>query len=69
MYSALFIMGIGWLLTTANLLIGGPLAAAILIIMAVRVKNEEVVLINLFGDEYRNYMKRTGRFLPKLTTH
>ena len=69
MYSALFTMGIGWLLTTANLLIGGPLAAAILIIMSVRVKNEEVVLIDLFGDEYRNYMKRTGRFLPKLTTH
>jgi len=23
-------------------------------------------LIEKFGDEYRDYMKRTGRFLPKL---
>jgi protein-S-isoprenylcysteine O-methyltransferase Ste14 len=38
------------------------------IAMAVRTPKEEANLIDKFGDEYREYMKRTGRFLPKLGT-
>jgi protein-S-isoprenylcysteine O-methyltransferase Ste14 len=34
--------------------------------MAVRTPKEEANLIEKFGDEYRDYMKHTGRFLPKL---
>lgn len=34
--------------------------------MAIRTPKEEANLIEKFGDEYRNYMKRTGRFLPKV---
>ena len=36
------------------------------IAMALRTPKEEANLIEKFGDEYRQYMKRTGRFLPKL---
>lgn|SRR5574341_764427 len=36
------------------------------IAMAVRTPKEEANLIGKFGDEYREYMKRTGRFFPKL---
>ena len=36
------------------------------ILMAVRTPKEEANLIEKFGDEYREYMKHTGRFLPKL---
>jgi protein-S-isoprenylcysteine O-methyltransferase Ste14 len=36
------------------------------IIMAVRTPKEEANLIAKFGDEYKNYMLRTGRFLPKI---
>ena len=36
------------------------------IVMAIRTPREEANLIEKFGDEYREYMKRTGRFLPKL---
>ena len=36
------------------------------IAMAVRTPKEEANLVEKFGDEYREYMKRTGRFLPKL---
>jgi protein-S-isoprenylcysteine O-methyltransferase Ste14 len=36
------------------------------IAMAVRTPKEEANLIEKFGDEYREYMKRTGRFFPKL---
>jgi protein-S-isoprenylcysteine O-methyltransferase Ste14 len=34
--------------------------------MASRTPKEEANLIEKFGDEYREYMKRTGRYLPKL---
>jgi protein-S-isoprenylcysteine O-methyltransferase Ste14 len=36
------------------------------IAMAVRTPKEEANLIEKFGEEYREYMKHTGRFLPKL---
>ncbi|HEX2696801.1 MAG TPA: isoprenylcysteine carboxylmethyltransferase family protein [Anaerolineales bacterium] len=36
------------------------------IAMAIRTPKEEANLIEKFGDEYRQYMKRTGRFFPKL---
>lgn len=66
MYSALFLMGLGWLLLTANWFIGAPLMIGIIVVVFMRVENEEGVLIDLFGDEYREYMQRTGRFLPLL---
>jgi protein-S-isoprenylcysteine O-methyltransferase Ste14 len=34
-------------------------------IMAIRTPREEANLIEKFGDDYRAYMKRTGRFLPR----
>jgi protein-S-isoprenylcysteine O-methyltransferase Ste14 len=36
------------------------------LLMARRTPKEEENLIQKFGDEYREYMKRTGRFFPKL---
>jgi len=36
------------------------------VLMAVRTPAEEANLIAKFGDEYRIYMERTGRFLPRL---
>jgi len=38
------------------------------IAMAVRTPKEEANLIAKFGDEYREYMKHTGKFLPKLNS-
>jgi protein-S-isoprenylcysteine O-methyltransferase Ste14 len=35
--------------------------------LMIRLPKEEEKLIERFGDEYRAYMKRTGRFLPKLS--
>jgi protein-S-isoprenylcysteine O-methyltransferase Ste14 len=37
------------------------------IAVAIRTPKEEANLIAKFGDEYRKYMKRTGRFLPKFS--
>lgn len=38
------------------------------IIVASKVSTEEAVLIEKFGDAYREYMKHTGRFLPRVWT-
>ena len=44
----------------------GLLGVLAFIGMAIRTPKEEANLIEKFGDEYREYMKRTGRFLPRL---
>jgi protein-S-isoprenylcysteine O-methyltransferase Ste14 len=35
------------------------------VILVARVPREEQMMLERFGDEYREYLKRTGRFLPK----
>ena len=45
----------------------GALGILAFLAMAVRTPKEESNLIEKFGDEYRDYMKRTGAFLPKIT--
>src|SRR6266498_5022592 len=44
----------------------GLLGILTFMLMAIRTPKEEANLIEKFGDEYRAYMKRTGRFLPRL---
>jgi protein-S-isoprenylcysteine O-methyltransferase Ste14 len=48
-----------WLLTIAGLVALSALAA--------RTPLEEQMLIEKFGDQYRDYMKRTGRYIPRLS--
>jgi protein-S-isoprenylcysteine O-methyltransferase Ste14 len=48
-----------WLLTIAGLVALSALAA--------RTPLEEKMLIEKFGDQYRDYMKRTGRYIPRLS--
>jgi len=40
-----------------------------IVLLNVKAKNEEEALIGVFGDEYRAYMKQTGRFVPRLINH
>ena len=44
----------------------GVLAVFLLCAMMLRTPSEEARLIETFGDDYRAYMRRTGRFLPRL---
>lgn len=63
MYSFSFLMVTGFSLLSANWFIG--LAAILgLPLLVVRTRTEEEKLIERFGNEYREYMQRTGRFWP-----
>lgn len=55
--SIVLMTGLWWLAVGALVPIG---------ILLYRTPIEEARLIETFGDEYRDYMKRTGRFFPKL---
>ena len=64
-YLAFLMMQISVLLLTSNWLIGFSGIAIILAVIAIRIPEEEKMLTEQFGDEYRAYMNRTGSLLPK----
>jgi protein-S-isoprenylcysteine O-methyltransferase Ste14 len=41
----------------------------VLSLLVVRTRTEEANLVARFGDSYRAYMNRTGRFLPRIGQH
>ncbi len=51
---------------TANWAIGLS-SLIVLVLLAVRTPKEEQMLVERFGQPYRDYAARTGRFLPKLS--
>ncbi|MEQ1829067.1 MAG: isoprenylcysteine carboxylmethyltransferase family protein [Pirellula sp.] len=52
-------------LLSANALIGAS-SLVVLAMLAVRTPKEEQMLIERFGQQYRDYMDKTGRFFPKM---
>jgi protein-S-isoprenylcysteine O-methyltransferase Ste14 len=64
-YSSLAVAVLANSLVAANwfFFVTGGLAFVLLLI---RTRKEEEKLLERFGDEYRAYMGRTGRFLPRL---
>lgn len=63
LYSTGFVLVIAITLMTALWWVGLGLIPMIAILL--RTPKEEANLIATFGDEYREYMKRTGRFFPR----
>jgi protein-S-isoprenylcysteine O-methyltransferase Ste14 len=64
-YVTAALLFLGASLLSANWLIFAGGFAAMLFLM-IRTPREEQKLIDKFGEEYRAYMARTGRFLPRL---
>lgn len=60
--SALFLLGNALVAANWFLLLSGALLVPLLI---ARAGTEEEKLLARFGDSYRAYMERTGRFLPR----
>jgi protein-S-isoprenylcysteine O-methyltransferase Ste14 len=64
LYTAMFGWGTALALVTANWVFV-VLAVAVIAGLFTRVPKEEQMMIEEFGEEYRAYMKRTGRFFPR----
>ena len=63
MYSAI----LGWLMSLGLVAANWTsfvLAALGTLIVLIRIRREERMMLQHFGDEYREYIKRTGRLLP-----
>jgi protein-S-isoprenylcysteine O-methyltransferase Ste14 len=65
MYTSFFAVLAADFLITANWLIG-LLGLVYSLVIIERVGLEERLLLESFGDEYRRYMRRVGRFFPRL---
>lgn len=66
MYSAFFLLHLSAFLLTSNWFIGLTWMTGLVIIILLRVKREEAMLVTRFGQEYTSYMAYTGRFFPAL---
>jgi protein-S-isoprenylcysteine O-methyltransferase Ste14 len=64
MYTALFIVFLGFSLLSANLVVAGACLGGFAVIVVRRLPREEAMLLERFGSAYEDYMQRTGRFLP-----
>ena len=65
MYTGVLLLGLSLGLALGTWLM--PLAAtAMFALFSIRTRTEERYLIERFGDQYESYMKRVGRFFPKV---
>jgi protein-S-isoprenylcysteine O-methyltransferase Ste14 len=64
MYSSFFLLGLAQMLLLANWFAGlaGVVGAGILFVF--RVRREEQMMLESFGDDYRTYMAHTKRIIP-----
>ena len=65
-YSAFLLILGSMLLVSANWFIGLAWIGMTVLEVASRIAFEEQLMLEYFGDQYRDYMRRTGRLLPKI---
>lgn len=65
MYTAFYVLHLATFFLTANWFIGLTWTAGLTAIIYLRISREEAMLLARFGDKYKSYMQRTGRFLPQ----
>lgn len=64
MYTALFLYSIGQTLALPNWFAGPSYLVAFGVLFALRVRDEERMMLDRFGDEYARYAARTKRLVP-----
>ena len=64
MYSALVLYGAAHALVIPNWVAGPSNLVAFAVLFALRVRAEERMMLEQFGDEYRAYIARTKRLVP-----
>jgi protein-S-isoprenylcysteine O-methyltransferase Ste14 len=66
-YTAFLLILGSTLLISANWLIGLAWIGMTALEVASRIGFEEQLMLEYFGEQYREYMKRTGKLLPPIT--
>jgi len=66
MYSAHWLWGIAQALLIHNWIAGLASLVVFLPLYLLRVRREEQMMLEQFGEEYRLYMSRTGRVIPRI---
>ena len=66
MYAAHFLWGIAQVLLIHNWIAGLASLIVMLPMYLLRVRREEKMMLEQFGEEYRLYMRQTGRIIPRL---
>ena len=66
MYSSFFLMAVAQLLLLPNWLAGVTGLVGVGMLYAFRIRQEERMMMERFGAEYRDYMMRTARLIPWL---
>jgi protein-S-isoprenylcysteine O-methyltransferase Ste14 len=64
MYTGFWLMALGQALLLPNWIAGPAGLVGFGILFFGRVRREEQMMITAFGDEYRDYMRRTARIIP-----
>ena len=64
-YVVVFLWGLSVSLLTANWLLA-LISVVAVTMLGIRTRVEEAKLSERFGDEYRDYARRTGKFFPAL---
>ena len=65
MYAAHLLWGIAQAMLLQNWIAGVPALAVFVPLYLLRVPREEKLMLDHFGEEYRLYMNRTGRLMPR----
>lgn len=65
MYTAVFMLSLSQLSLIGNWVVGPAYFLAFFFLYVLRVKHEEALMLEHYGDEYSAYMKRTGRLFPR----
>jgi len=65
MYSAHWLWGIAQALLIHNWIAGLASLVILLPLYLLRVKREEQMMLEQFGEEYRSYISRTGKVIPR----
>jgi protein-S-isoprenylcysteine O-methyltransferase Ste14 len=67
MYAAHWLWAIAQVLMLHNWIAGYSFLIAVVPHYLIRVNNEEQMMLSQFGEEYRAYMERTRRMIPRLS--
>lgn len=66
MYASALLWGLAQILLVTNWIAGLAPFVSFLVLFLFRVKHEEKMMLDQFGDAYKSYMKTTSRIIPRL---